>query len=74
MWWLTYRHFTRLQVIIIQAGSLVQAPTAVSVLRLDDGATFQEGHELDAVRVKRVSKAALLSRRAAEAVLKKLET
>jgi len=73
---MTYRRFTRLQVIIIQAGSLVQARMAVSVLGLDEGATFQVGHELDAPRSKRVPKSAIgkvLSRREAEAVLRKLK-
>jgi hypothetical protein len=76
MWWLTYRRFTRLQVIIIRAGSLVQARMAVSVLGLDEGATYQEGHELDGPRAKRVPKAVVgkvLNRRKAEAVLRKLE-
>jgi hypothetical protein len=76
MRWLTYRRFTRLQVIIVKAGSLVQARMAVSVLGLDEGATYQEGHELDGPRTKRVPKDAIgkvLSRRHAEAVLRKLE-
>jgi hypothetical protein len=76
MWWVVYRRFTRLQFVIIEAGSLAQARDTVSALGLDDGATFQEGHELDGSRSKRVPKAVIgrvLNRRKAEAVLRKLE-
>ena len=64
MWWLTYRKFTQPQVVILKASSLIQA--RVSMSGLDNGMTFQEGHELDAARAKRVPKgylAKMLGRR-----------
>jgi hypothetical protein len=48
---------------------------AVSVLGLDEHATFQEGHELDAPRAKRVPKSAVrkCSQTAAEIVLTRFQ-
>jgi hypothetical protein len=69
MWWLTYRKFTEPQVVILKASSLIQARMIVSMSGLDEGMTFPEGYELDAVRAKRVPKgylAKMLERRAAE--------
>jgi len=76
MWWLTYRKFTQPQVVILKAGSLIQAKKIVSMSGLADGMTFQEGHELDAVKAKLVPKehiAKMMGRRLAEALLRKWE-
>jgi hypothetical protein len=76
MWWLTYRKFTKTQVVILQASSLIHARTIVSKSELDEGMTFQEGHELDAGRAKRVPEeyiSKMLGRREAEALLRKME-
>jgi hypothetical protein len=73
MWWLTYRKFTQPQVVILKASSLIQARMIVSMAGLDNGMTFQEGHELDGVRAKRVPKgylAKMLGRREAELLLR----
>jgi len=66
MWWLTYRKFTEPQVVVLKVSSLIQARMIVSMSGLDNGMTFQEGHELDAARAKRVPKgylAKMLGRR-----------
>jgi hypothetical protein len=76
MWWLTYRRRKLIEVTIIAAASMVHARMLVAVAGLDKGAKFQEGHELDAPREKRVPKECIgrmLSGRQAEAVLRKLE-
>jgi hypothetical protein len=76
MWWLVYRHFARIQFVIIEAESLVQARMAASGLGLDAGGTFQEGHEIRAPRSKRVPKELIgkvLNREEAAAVLRTME-
>ena len=76
MWWLTYWKFTKTQVVILKTSSLIQAREIVSMSGLDDGMTFQEGHELDAVRAKLVPAeyiAKMLGRRETEALLRKMD-
>jgi hypothetical protein len=73
MWWLTYRKFSEPQIVILKASSLIQARMIVSMAGLDEGMTFQEGHELDPARAKRVPKeclAKMLGRRQAESLLR----
>lgn len=75
MWWLAYRRDGQILVLLIRATSLVHARLLASVAELDAGTVFQEGHELDPPRARRVPKACVgkpMGRRAAEKLLRKL--
>ena len=51
LWWLSYNRHGRLHgVVIVEAASLMSACGGVADNALDKGASFVEGHELDAER------------------------
>ncbi len=51
LWWLTYNRYGRLHgAVIVEAASLISACIHVADNVLDKGASFIEGHELDAAR------------------------
>jgi hypothetical protein len=75
MWWLMYHQAADIQVVIVKAQSMMEGRMIVSLAELDEGMTFQEGHQLDQLSAERMPEdciAKALSRRQAEAVLTKL--
>jgi hypothetical protein len=54
MWWLAYRRSGRIMVLLVKATSLAHARLLASISGLDTGTSFQEGHELDPPRARRV--------------------
>jgi len=55
LWWLAYNRHGRLHsVFIIEAASLLSARIGAASSALDKGASFAEGHELDAARAARI--------------------
>jgi|SRR5215831_19159682 len=55
LWWLTYNRHGRLHgAVIVEAASLISACISVADNALDRGASFAEGHELDAFQSARI--------------------
>jgi hypothetical protein len=77
LWWLTYNRHGRLHgVVIVEAASLISACVGVADNAVDEGASFVEGHELDAERERRIPPGyvgMMLSRKEAEQLLKRIE-
>lgn len=75
MWWLAYRRDGQILILLIRATSLMHARLLASVTELDAGTVFQEGHELDPPRARRVPKSYVgkpLGQHAASKLLRKL--
>src|SRR5260370_39729509 len=77
LWWLTYndRHGGLHSVFITEAASLLSARIGASDSALDKGASFAEGHELDAARSARIPPGyvgMMLSRKEAVRLLDKI--
>jgi len=78
LWWLTYnnRHGRLHGVFIIEAASLISARIGAADNALDKGASFAEGHELDAEREARLPPGyigTMLSRKEAARLLDRIE-
>ena len=78
LWWLTYndRHGGLYGAFIIEAASLLSARKGASDSALDRGASFTEGHELDAARSARIPPGyvgVMLSRKEAARLLDRIE-
>jgi hypothetical protein len=78
LWWLTYndRHGELHGVFITEAASLFSARMGAADSALDKGASFAEGHELDAVRSARIPPGyvgMMLSRKEAARLLDRIE-
>ena len=77
LWWLTYNRHGRLHgVVIIEAASLISACIGVADNALDKGASFAEGHELDAVQSALIPPGyigMMLSRKEAALLLNRIE-
>jgi len=55
LWWLTYNRHGRLHgVVVIEAASLTSACIGAADNAVDKGASFVEGHELDADQAARI--------------------
>lgn len=75
MWWLAYRRDGQALILLLKARSLMHARMLAAVTELDANTTFQEGHELDPPRARRVPKAYVgkpLGKREAQRLLSKL--
>ena len=77
LWWLTYNRHGRLHgVVVIEAASLISACIGVADNVLDKGASFVEGHELDAAQSARIPPGyvgMMLSRKEAARLLDRIE-
>jgi hypothetical protein len=78
LWWLTYndRRGGLYGAFIIEAASLLSARKGASDSALDRGASFTEGHELDAARSARIPPGyvgVMLSRKEAARLLDRIE-
>jgi hypothetical protein len=78
LWWLTYnnRHGELHGAFIIEAASLLSARKGAADSALDKGASFAEGHELDAARSARIPPGyvgMMLSRKEAARLLDRIE-
>jgi hypothetical protein len=77
LWWLTYNRHGRLHsVFIAEAASLLSARLGAADSALDKGASFVEGHELDAMRSARIPPGyvgMMLSRKEAARLFDKIE-
>jgi hypothetical protein len=63
LFWLCYRESGQVSVAIIEAPSLIHARMRAALGGMDAGATFAEGHELDADHAARVPRNNALARR-----------
>ena len=76
LFWLCYRKSGQVSVAIIAAPSLIHARMRAALDGTDAGATFAEGHELDADHAARVPRSRIgtvLSRDEAAALLDRIE-
>jgi hypothetical protein len=76
LFWLCYRESGQLSVVIIEAPSLIHARMRAALDGTDAGATFAEGHQLDAdhaARVPRNRRGTMLSRDEAAALLDRID-
>jgi hypothetical protein len=76
LFWLCYRNSGQVSVAIIDAPSLIHARMRAALDGRDAGATFAEGHELDADHAARVPRSrigTMLSRDEAAALLDRFE-
>ena len=78
LWWLSYndRHGGLHGAFVIEAASLLSARKGAADSALDKGASFAEGHELDAARSARIPPGyvgMMLSRKEAARLLDRIE-
>jgi hypothetical protein len=76
LFWLCYRKSGRVSVAIVEAPSLMRARMRAALDGMNAGATFAEGHKLDADHAARVPRnlvGTMLSRDEAAALLDRIE-